>query len=418
MYYFNCIIQSKSVFHFLLARASMRRRAVSCIVCVCIFATTLKAEVAKFSMRDAPIPKVVSNVQDFMHIKVVLDPQVARLENTLSLTIENVTEDELGAALIQILKEQAHVVLLRSRDGSIHARLATMLSTAEAAGEVLIAPPLSDNTRAKIATTPIPIASTQRSSGRGAASKIQPTALSPAQERALQALQPYLDDCSEWVSMQPIQGVLQNKTLNLKHRILPYVRLAMEFQKLLPNDAMAILEHLANLGSDERRDGPYDQRISVLCQMLYESKNSTPVRPRRTHHYVLLSTGKTFSVPLPVNPQIVALRNLDRKSPWVSEPLVMIDDFPFSIAKQYPMGDGQERYATIPDFARDYLNYIKTECRWTTRKYRLPTSAQLEAAYQKLIAKDSPVLKEIFQVAGLTDFTLEEMQLLHKQIEP
>lgn len=71
----------------------------------------------------------------------------------------------------------------------------------------------------------------------------------------------------------------------------------------------------------------------------------------------------------------------------------MFDGLPLSIAKKDPMGDGQERYETIPDFARDYLDYIKAECRWTARKYKLPTSAQLEAAYQKLIAKDSPALQ-------------------------
>jgi hypothetical protein len=143
-----------------------------------------------------------------------------------------------------------------------------------------------------------------------------------------------------------------------EYHVTPYIAMAASLQKLEHKDRIATLY-------DFVRGNERDYRLLVLCRMLF--------------------TGKTKSGDLKQSefrrPKIGGGNYLGGSSytDWPLEPIALVDDVPFLIARGYVLA------GSPAESAADYLDYCIYQCDWSPIRFSQKQPSELKAALKNLL---------------------------------
>ena len=137
-----------------------------------------------------------------------------------------------------------------------------------------------------------------------------------------------------------------------KYKVNPYLKVAIRLQNMGQEQAIHTLKNLAE-------DHDNDNKIIVLCRMLFEKGNESEFR--RPLIGKATFPGGTDS------------------SDWPLEPIEIMNGIPFIIARGYSV-------AGIPETGSHYLEYCITNCTWRIELYELGSNAEKHIAVNLLIA--------------------------------
>jgi hypothetical protein len=133
----------------------------------------------------------------------------------------------------------------------------------------------------------------------------------------------------------------------------------------------------------ESEDERHDDKIFILCRMLYKAKKEESFRRPQCG-------GPLFFAPKP--------SGLDA---WPLEPIELIDGVPFQIVDGYVLaGKGES--------PGHYLKYCIENCDWNDEKFKPKTQEEKRKALEKLVSTPR----------GKKPLTEEEMKTWAKQMEP
>ena len=134
-----------------------------------------------------------------------------------------------------------------------------------------------------------------------------------------------------------------------QYTVRPFIGAAMELQNMGREEAISVLgECCENEGMQNI--------VIVLCRMLFE-KEGDMRRPM------------IGAAAFPGNSNC---------ADWPSEPIELVQNIPFLIARGYSLGG-------LPECAMDYLEYCELQCAWRNEIYVMPSDADLLASLNELL---------------------------------
>lgn len=148
-----------------------------------------------------------------------------------------------------------------------------------------------------------------------------------------------------------VAGIARCGGINHSYRVRPYLEVARRLQELGKSAAVGQLR-------EEAKTGKNDERVIILCRMLFESKN-----------------GKEFRRPL--IGAACFLGDTTYKD-WPLEPISIHEGVPFLVVWGYEL-------AGVPERASWYLEYCVRSCDWSDTGFRLHSNEELEAALESFL---------------------------------
>lgn len=135
-------------------------------------------------------------------------------------------------------------------------------------------------------------------------------------------------------------------------RIIPYLRTAIKLQSMSQEEAEATLRAWA-------QDTNNNEKVAILCRMLFESENDEPLRRPRLGDPVFVG---------------------GEMSNWPLEPITIYKDIPICIVSGYVIGG-------LPEHGMNYLNYSIKNGSWTKRRYTLPEIDEIKQIIEEFMLK-------------------------------
>lgn len=134
-----------------------------------------------------------------------------------------------------------------------------------------------------------------------------------------------------------------------QYAVFPYIEAAILLQNIGRESALPILQECCE-------DGENQNKIIILCRMLYENEDEMR-RP--------LIGATTF----PGN---------STYTDWASEPIELVQNIPFLLVRGYCLGG-------CPESALNYLEYCELNCTWRDEIYSMPSDDKLLSALDELL---------------------------------
>jgi hypothetical protein len=156
---------------------------------------------------------------------------------------------------------------------------------------------------------------------------------------------------------------LQMETYDYRnaYRVDPYIQVAHRLQVM---GKAAACKKLLALSDSEHSD--YDEKIAVLCRMLFAKRLGSDFRPAGIGDFIFF--GGTDS------------------SDWPLAPIEIIDGVPFDITWGYTLHGNSEP-------PQEYIRYCMSNCTWSEIKFEHKTKHQKNEALAKLLVRFSRARK-------------------------
>ncbi len=133
------------------------------------------------------------------------------------------------------------------------------------------------------------------------------------------------------------------------YTVRPYISAAIELQDMGREQAVFVLRECCENGENQNR-------VIILCRMLFEREGDM----RRPMIGAAAFPGNSTY------------------ADWPSEPIELVQNIPFLIARGYSLGG-------LPECAMDYLEYCELQCAWRNEIYVMPSDADLLASLNELL---------------------------------
>lgn len=158
-----------------------------------------------------------------------------------------------------------------------------------------------------------------------------------------------------------------------QYRVIPYIKAAIQLQNMGEQSAISLLKYYSEMEENQNR-------VIILCRMLFDTDVTGEFRRS-------LIGGAVFA-------------GNSSYADWPREPIEIVQDIPFLIARGYTLGG-------MPERAIDYLEYCDQNCVWKEDNYRIPSESDLLVSVEELLNSDK------WQIP----LTAEEVEFIRSQIE-